>query len=399
MDYTQSSMLEIGFAKKMGQRSVLADTRINPILKWPGGKTGELSIIAPSIPSNMARYFEPFLGGGAVFFSISDHVPALVNDKSSDLMAFYQCIRDREGTFFSSLEEMKATWQFLERFAYEHHEFIVDIYDRYEGGDRSREQLKVDISQLLQKQHHNLLSMLGNTLNQDGTYFLSEIEKNLINKLIRTYNIEDDFGTFTTNEVLENIEGSLKSGFYMYLRHLYNHHEMYKIDRCCNSAIFFFMREYSYASMFRFNKQGYFNVPYGGITYNRKDIGTKIEAMKQDALIKRINNSSLENIDFLDFFHKHKPEQDDFIFIDPPYDTDFSSYDGNSFNKEDQLRLSLYLTNECRGKFMLVIKHTEYILSLYAHKGLNIRSFNKKYMWTIKERNERDTVHLMITNY
>jgi DNA adenine methylase len=398
MDYIQSSMLEVISTKK-GQHSVLADIRINSLLKWPGGKTGELNLILTTIPSTVARYFEPFLGGGAVFFSISDRIPAFVNDKSSDLMGFYQCIRNGEKAFFSSLEEMQATWQALERFVVENQDSIVDIYDRYEGGDSSRKRLKADISRLLQKQHRSLTSMLGDALDYDRKFFLSEIEKNLINKLIRTYDVEDEAGIFTTDEILQNIESSLKSGFYMYLRHLYNYHENYEIDPCHYSAIFFFIREYSYASMFRFNSQGNFNVPYGGITYNRKDFGSKIEAMKQSTLLRRLHNTVLENLDFLDFLRNHEPGCDDFIFIDPPYDTDFSNYDGNSFDKEDQLRLALYLINECRSKFMLVIKHTDYILSLYDHKGLNIRLFDKKYMWTIKDRNNRDAVHLMITNY
>jgi hypothetical protein len=46
-----------------------------------------------------------------------------------------------------------------------------------------------------------------------------------------------------------------------------------------------------------------------------------------------------------------------------------------------------------------VIKSTELILELYAGRGLIIRAADKKYQWTIKERNVRDTVHLMISNY
>ena len=48
---------------------------------------------------------------------------------------------------------------------------------------------------------------------------------------------------------------------------------------------------------------------------------------------------------------------------------------------------------------MLVIKNTPTILNLYAGKGLNIQTFNKKYLVSFQDRNNRESEHLMITNY
>lgn len=185
----------------------------------------------------------------------------------------------------------------------------------------------------------------------------------------------------------------------MHLRHLYNYVDKYQISQSRYSAIFYYIREHAYAAMFRFNRQGRFNVPYGGKSYNRKDMTSKIENMRSQPVINRFRSATLECMDFIDFFRKHRPESNDFVFLDPPYDSDFSDYDKNAFGMEDQARLACYLLEQCKGNFMLVIKATEYILSLYEGRGLNIRSFDKKYMWTIKERNDRDVTHLMITNY
>ncbi len=52
-----------------------------PLLKWAGGKEQELKHILPVIPT-FSRYFEPFLGGGAVFFALRAARP-LVNDRSA----------------------------------------------------------------------------------------------------------------------------------------------------------------------------------------------------------------------------------------------------------------------------------------------------------------------------
>ena len=96
---------------------------------------------------------------------------------------------------------------------------------------------------------------------------------------------------------------------------------------------------------------------------------------------------------------KHPPSTRDFIFLDPPYDTEFSTYAKNQFGKEDQVRLAKYLINECKGKWMMIIKNTPYIYSLYDGRGLNIRSFDKKYQVSFMNRNSRDVTHLIITNY
>jgi len=48
---------------------------------------------------------------------------------------------------------------------------------------------------------------------------------------------------------------------------------------------------------------------------------------------------------------------------------------------------------------MLVIKNTPAILRLYTQKGLNIRIFDKKYLVSFQDRNDKKAEHLMITNY
>lgn len=71
-----------------------------PFLKWPGGKRRLVPDIVQRMPQNYGTYFEPFIGGGAVFFSqcppgafISDFNPEVVNvynvvkHKVHDLMA------------------------------------------------------------------------------------------------------------------------------------------------------------------------------------------------------------------------------------------------------------------------------------------------------------------------
>jgi DNA adenine methylase len=64
-----------------------------PFVKWVGGKTQLLSQLTPLFPRKFGRYFEPFLGGGAVFFAIRP-VRATINDINQTLVATYARLRD-----------------------------------------------------------------------------------------------------------------------------------------------------------------------------------------------------------------------------------------------------------------------------------------------------------------
>lgn len=68
-----------------------------PILKWAGGKTQLLNQIIPRLPKSYNKYFEPFLGGGALFFALAP-TPAVVSDSSPELINVYQVLSsDVEG--------------------------------------------------------------------------------------------------------------------------------------------------------------------------------------------------------------------------------------------------------------------------------------------------------------
>ena len=48
---------------------------------------------------------------------------------------------------------------------------------------------------------------------------------------------------------------------------------------------------------------------------------------------------------------------------------------------------------------MMVIKHTDYIYGLYDRPGINILTFDKSYLVSFMNRNDRKVKHLLITNY
>ena len=380
-------------------QSSVSPTRSEPFLKWPGGKSGELAKILPAAPSVIGRYFEPFLGGAAVFLALSHDGRSFLNDKSPDLMAFYRSIASGDEEFFSTLRQMGRDWTELQAIVLRHEVQLASLYEEYSQDRLTREEVASTVHNWLSTNAIDFVNLFISSSGYAPENFRRELSRNLTGKLNRMKAIEADRGKLPSEDVIANIEGALKSAYYMHIRYLYNQAGSYSIANGLRAAFFFLIREYAYAAMFRFNSQGHFNVPYGGITYNRKTMDAKIQRMSADGTRRKLNAAVLENLDFMDFFQLHTPEPGDFVFVDPPYDSDFSDYDGSSFGQNDQARLADYLLNHCRANFMVVIKNTDYISSLYSDSHLTIHYFDKKYMWTIKERNNRDVTHIMITNY
>ena len=65
---------------------------LQPFTKWTGGKRQLLPIIKSLMPDNYNNYFEPFIGGGALFFDLSPD-KAVINDFNNELINCYQQIK------------------------------------------------------------------------------------------------------------------------------------------------------------------------------------------------------------------------------------------------------------------------------------------------------------------
>lgn len=75
-------------------------TDIHPFVKWAGGKAQLLSTIKELMPETFNSYYEPFVGGGALFFSVLPHT-AFINDNNSELISAYNCMKG--STLFSEM--------------------------------------------------------------------------------------------------------------------------------------------------------------------------------------------------------------------------------------------------------------------------------------------------------
>ncbi len=370
---------------------------LKPIIKWAGGKEKELDYILSNIPTAFDNYYEPFIGGGSVFMSINAK-KYFINDLSTELISLYRNIAIENPVFFNYIEQINKSWHKTLGFL-EDHLNLIDVYLKYRNNIIDDRNLKSFILEFCNGSKEDIVDILCEDFYMAHEIMLSEMHKNLFRKVKRMKALELSKHTLPEKDIFDNIETAIKSACYMYFRHLYNDKNLCLSNPLMHCALFFFIRNYCYSGMFRYNINGDFNVPYGGMAYNSKTLDKKIEYYHSKGLQDHFVNTDISNFDFEVFLRKKRPQKNDFIFLDPPYDSEFSTYAQNEFTKEDHCRLADFMMNECNSKWMMVIKYTDFIYSLYNGHGLNIRAFDKEYIVSFMNRNDKKVTHLLITNY
>ena len=375
-----------------------------PFVKWAGGKEGELKYILPSLPEVINKYVEPFVGGGALYFALANNdviKERHINDFSSELFFLYKEIRDDLRNLEIEIATLMHNWSVLEHLVSNYGNCFIKYTNSFIK-DGNTTILNDEITAFIYSHSDDFNGLLRAGENVQISNFEAEVRKYLLRKIKRIKKLVESGSQFSENDILDNIETAFKASYYTHVRNLYNQKEVEELSdfftEAKQSAYFYFLREYCYASMFRYNRKGEFNVPYGGMDYNKKNIGNKLTNIKNDDIPSLLKKTNIGNSDFEEFLNSIALSKNDFVFLDPPYDSEFSEYAKNSFSKKDQTRLMEWAKNT-KAKVMIVIKNTEFIYKLYNKKEFKISSFDKKYMVNFNNRNDRKVKHLLITNY
>ncbi|HVU06726.1 MAG TPA: Dam family site-specific DNA-(adenine-N6)-methyltransferase [Candidatus Paceibacterota bacterium] len=80
--------------------------RPKPFLQWVGGKRGMVAQYKNYFPKKYNRYFEPFLGGGAIFFELNPE-KSFLNDNNRELLETYKAVRDFPELVIDTLKKLK----------------------------------------------------------------------------------------------------------------------------------------------------------------------------------------------------------------------------------------------------------------------------------------------------
>lgn len=283
---------------------------MNPMIKYRGGKSKEISHFISNMPENYNRYIEPFFGGGALYFYLEPQ-NAIINDVNTKLYSFYKQMQEEYPSVRKQLDELQMV---------------------YEQNQKEYEELK--------KKHP---------------------EERVENK----------------NEAL-----------YYKIRDMFNH----KIEsEYLEAVVYFFINKTAYSGMIRYNAKCEYNVPFG----RYKNLNTKLITDKHYELLKR---TEIYNYDYSEIFNM--AGNNDFIFLDPPYDCVFSDYGNEAyrdgFGEDEHRRLANDFANlSCKS--MLVIGKTALTEELYGK--YIVEEYDKSYAVNIRNRFKADAKHIIVTNY
>lgn len=377
---------------------------MKPLIKWAGGKSNEIKYVEKIIPK-FNKYAEPFFGGGALFFNLEPK-QGIINDISGELTTFYKLLKNGESgqKFKKELEHYVHHWERIEVYMKEFGNDFLNLYKKFREDKIDYDELKKEMGILFKQKviPFNGLFKKSFCVNRNG--LLKEIESKLLAKLKRTKEKIDVKKKFSDEEIKMNIETGFRSGFYIHFREIMNEakHKQIEISREKEIANWYFVREFCYGGMFRFSRKGEFNVPYGGIAYNKKDFRRKVDYLFSKEVRALLDRTKIENKDFGVLLKSLDLKENDFVFLDPPYDTEFSEYEENPFTRKDQERLSNTLIN-LKAKWILIIKETDFIRNLYTTKeakksGVKMEKFGKTYAFNVRSRFERKVQHLLIHN-
>ncbi len=374
---------------------------IKPLIKWTGGKYREFKYFNHLIPDTFDRYIEPFVGGGGVFFALQPQCEVLLNDKSVDLIALYRALDSTQ--FKKEIYDYVENWESILPLVKEIMFELSAIFVLYRNGSYEHDELKEIVYDLVDECFNRTGWEFDEKFYVDTESFKGEVKKNIFSKFTRIEKLEREQETHFDEDLLSNhIETAFKSGFYIHFRNVLNQVKTGKLKGLSNAketANWYIVRELCYGAMFRYNSNGEFNIPYGGIAYNSKSLRTKADNLFSDETKVLLRNTYFYNLDFEKFLNEAQPTEKDFIFLDPPYDSDFSDYEGMAFTRIDQCRLANTLSR-LKSKWMLVIKKTEFIYNLYKDMdGVQMTPFDKTYSYNVRGRNIREAEHLIIMNY
>jgi len=262
-----------------------------PFIKWAGGKTKMIGHVIASMPEKIGTYYEPFVGGGAVFFELARQKRfdrAVVGDLNEELMNAYRVIRDDVDKLIRVLKEKP--------FRYNKNSYLK----------------------------------------------------------IRAWNPS-------------------------------------KIDSIKRAARFVYLNRTCFNGLYRVNKDGGFNVPFG--KYTNPLICDEVNLR---AVSEILSNVELAVADFEDIVADASPG--DVVYFDPPYiplsaTSNFTGYNEGGFNAADHRRLARTFKNLTKKRVRTILSNSSAPLSfeLYdkfqieTHQGSRVVGGPAEYRKPVKE--------------
>ena len=198
--------------------------------------------------------------------------------------------------------------------------------------------------------------------------------------------------------LLNHYEAEHSEEFYYEIRNKDKNKNAYsRLSDYTKAARTIYLNKACFNGLYRVNKKNEFNVPFG-----KK---TKINTYEGSNLITisnylTMNNIKILSIDFEEAVKDVKPK--DFIYFDPPYDSDtstFNSYTEEGFDRNEQIRLAkVFKELDKKGAYVMLSNHnTSLINDLYKDYNIHLIEAKRNINSNGKKRGKVEEV--IITNY
>ena len=213
--------------------------------------------------------------------------------------------------------------------------------------------------------------------------YLSDVNR----RLITTYEALKENPDKVIKE-LENHKANNSKEYFLKCRDKFNK----EIDKFKIAGLFIYINKTCFNALYRVNKKGEFNVPYG--KYKNPPILDKENLLNVSRALKNVHINRHS-------FDKVKIEKDSFYYLDPPYYLTFSSYSGSGFDLYDHTRLRDFCNkiDKAGSFFMLSNSDNKEIRDLY--KGFKIIpiSATEKIACKNKSRGKGKRKEIIVKNY
>jgi DNA adenine methylase len=127
------------------------------------------------------------------------------------------------------------------------------------------------------------------------------------------------------------------------------------------AQLFYYLNRTCYNGLCRFNLKGEFNVPFG----KYKTVSYANDFMSYRKILRAWKFTSVD-------LEKMEIERSDFVYADPPYDVEFTTYSAGGFSWDDQVRTGEWLAKH-HGPVLLSNQATPRIVRLYRKLGFRLK--------------------------
>lgn len=336
--------------------------RLRPLVKWPGSKTRELPAILPLI-GKPERYYEPFAGSGAVLFATEPAIKGRLCDRNPHLVELYEAMRRCSlfPGFAGRLARLREALQGIDALS----DWRLDFPET-----------------------RRTLEPYGEL----GAMVMAEVAKAARRKEIWMMKK----GISPCQSILQT---ALQAGLFTAVRHEFNGlaHENLEPGSWHSewrAALFWYVREYAFSGMFLVNRSGNESVAYGGASYNAKSFHRRLEQLSAPLMRDRLANTHFTLGDWSTLLDgDDAPDSRDTVFLDPPYDREFTSYGGQGFGHDEHRRLADWIRTT-PARVVLVVSSSDAMADIYGRiPGITLRTWEKTYSQTIKGRFDRKAMH------